>query len=251
MKTEILYGIHPVLEALRAARRDFVEICMAKSSPRLEKLATDAESCHIPVKRISLSQVKAMTGTDHHQGVAARVSPYPFAELSDIFDKAESSARQPFLLIPDTVSDTNNLGALIRTALCAGVDGVILLKDRSALPTPAVSKASAGAMEHILVTRVTNLVSTIKELKKKGVWVIGTDKAANQSLFNTDLTCSLGFVIGGEEKGIRPLVSKHCDLLIRIPQTGQIDSLNASVAGALVMYEAFRQREMMKVRSEK
>ncbi len=251
MKTEILYGIHPVLEAIRAARRDFVEICIAKSSPRLEKLADYAESGHIPVKRISLSQLKEMTGTDHHQGIAARVSPYPFADLSDIFEKADSSAGPPFLLIPDTVSDTNNLGALIRTALCAGVHGIILLKDRSALPTPAVSKASAGAMEHILLTRVTNLVATIKELKKKGLWVIGTDTAANQSLFAAELTYPLAFVIGGEEKGIRPLVRKHCDLLIRIPQTGQTDSLNASAAGAVVMYEAFRQREMMKVRSEK
>ncbi|OQX27623.1 MAG: 23S rRNA (guanosine(2251)-2'-O)-methyltransferase RlmB [Desulfobacteraceae bacterium IS3] len=245
MKTEILYGIHPVLEAIRAARRDFIEICMAKSSPRLEKLAADAESHHIPVKRISISRLKEMTGTEQHQGVAARVSPYPFADLSDIFEKADSAGPR-FLLIPDTVSDTNNLGALIRTALCAGVHGMILLKDRSALPTPAVSKASAGAMEHILVTRVTNLVSAIKELKKNGLWVIGTDKAAEQPLFETDLTCPLAFVIGGEEKGIRPLVRQHCDLLIRIPQTGQIDSLNASAAGAVVMYEAFRQREMMK-----
>lgn len=251
MKTEILFGIHPVLEAIRASRRDFIEVCIAKSSPRLEGLAASAESCHIPVKRISPSELKAMTGTEQHQGIAARVSPYPLADLSDIFDKAESDTRPPFLLIPDTVSDTNNLGALIRTALCAGVHGVILLKDRSASPTPAVSKASAGAMEHILVAKVTNLVTTIKELKKKGLWIIGTDTAANQSLFTTELTYPLAFVIGGEEKGIRPLVGKHCDLLIRIPQTGQIDSLNASVAGAVVMYEAFRQREMMKVRSEK
>jgi len=134
------------------------------------------------------------------------------------------------------------LGALLRTALCAGVDGIVIPKDRSALPTPAVSKASAGALEHSSLARVTNMVNTIKHLKEKGLWILGLDRIAEQSVFSSDLKGSIALVVGGEAKGIRPLVKKHCDMLMSIPQSSRINSLNASAAGAVVMYEAFRQR---------
>jgi len=160
------------------------------------------------------------------------------ADLADLPEKPDL-----FLLLADSISDTHNLGALIRTALCAGVDGVIIPKDRAAAPLPSVSRASAGALEHMPVVQVTNLVNTIAELKEKGMWIAGMAADADQSLFESNLTGPLALVIGGEEKGIRPLVRKHCDFLIRIPQEGQIDSLNASVAGAVVMYEAYRQRK--------
>jgi 23S rRNA (guanosine2251-2'-O)-methyltransferase len=143
----------------------------------------------------------------------------------------------------DNIVDPQNLGAIIRTALCAGVDGVILPKDRCASPTPAVSKASAGALEHLRLSRVTNLVQTIKICKNRGLWTIGLLKDAEQSIYTGDLSGSIAMVLGGEQKGLRPLVRKNCDFLFSIPQQGPLDSLNASAAAAIAMYEAWRQRQ--------
>ena len=180
-----------------------------------------------------------------HQGIAASVSPYPLVELADIIDKPGLNDTGHFLLLLDNILDPHNLGAMIRTGLCTGIDGIVIPKDRSASPTPAVSRISAGALEHIFLAQVTNLVNTINTLKKKKLWIAGMDRVAKKSVFSCDFSDSVAIVVGGEEKGMRPLVKKHCDLLISIPQKGQINSLNASVAGAVVMYEAFRQRALL------
>jgi len=248
VQTEILYGIHPVLEALKAGRRNFFAIDMAKKEPskRFDALRASAESRKVPVKKVASSQLHASAGTDQHQGITARVSPYPLVKITDIVDRPESKGAAPFLLLLDKVVDPHNLGALIRTALGVGINGVIIPRRRSASPTPAVSKVSAGALEHIQLTRVANIAETIKALQKKGIWVAGMDRHADTSIFVSDLTGPIAIVIGGEEKGIRPLVKKHCDMLMSIPQTGVVNSLNASVAGAVSMYEAFRQREAKK-----
>ena len=248
MKTEILYGIHPVIEALRAGRRNFVEIYLTKNTPskRLKNAAALADSLNIPVKTIRPSQLESMTGTPMHQGIGAMVSPYPAAGLADIIDTFKYGDADPFLLLLDNIVDPYNLGALVRTGVSAGVDGIIVTKDRSSSPTPTVSRASAGALEHVFLARVSNMVNTIKALKEKGVWIVGLERSADQSIFSSDFKCPVAIVIGGEQKGIRPLVKKNCDLLFSIPQTGKIDSLNASVAGAVVMYEVFRQREYNK-----
>ena len=156
--------------------------------------------------------------------------------------KRQAQGSNPFLLLLDHIVDPHNLGALLRTAFCAGLDGVVITKDRSAKPTPAVSKASAGTMEHISLSRVTNMVSTIKTLQAAGLWVVGLDKHTGQSIYTSELTGPIALVIGSEEKGIRPLVKKNCDLMVAIPQVGNVDSLNASVAGGVVMYETYRQR---------
>ena len=246
MKKEILYGIHPVFEALKAGRRDFFEVYIAKdkTSKRIDKLVAIAESMKVPVERVEPLTLKSMTGTDLHQGLGARTGPFPISEISDIFDGVQTDDENHLLLLLDNIMDPHNLGALIRTALCVGVDGIIIPKDRSVPPTPAVSKASAGALEHIRLVRVTNMVNTIKDLKEKGLWIAGMEKTSDKSIFFSDLTGPVAIVIGGEEKGMRPLVKKHCDFLMSIPQTGQVNSLNASVAGAVVMYEAFRQRHL-------
>jgi 23S rRNA (guanosine2251-2'-O)-methyltransferase len=149
---------------------------------------------------------------------------------------------QPFFLVIDSVADPHNLGALIRSALAVGVHGVITPKDRSAPPTVAVSKASAGALEHVPLARVTNLSRCLEELKTSGIWIFGLDAAADRNLYETDLRGPAALVVGGEEKGIRPLVKRHCDVRVAIPQRGPLDSLNASVAGAVAMYEIMRQR---------
>jgi len=244
MKTEVLYGIHPVFEALKAGRRNFYKIYLSqdKVSKRLKKILDVAASLKISLERIKASKLESITGTDLHQGIGASVSPYPLAGFSDIVDKQRAAGH--FLLLLDNVVDAHNLGALIRTALCVGIDGVIITKDRSAMPTPAVSRSSAGALEHIALAIVTNMVNTINMLKEKGVWIVGMDRASQSSIFSFDFSGSIALIIGGEEKGIRSLVKKHCDFITSIPQEGPITSLNASVAGAVVMYEAFRQRRV-------
>ena len=241
---EILYGYHPVREALRAGKRELLEICLpkGKSPYRVEEVASLAKAAHVSINRVSMRRIESMVATDSHQGICASAGPYVWSDLSRLLKTAEG--RNPFLLLLDHMVDPHNLGALLRTAFCAGLDGVVITKDRSAQPTPAVSKASAGTMEHISLTRVTNMVSTIKTLKESGLWVAGLDKQTGQSIYTSDMTGPMALVIGSEEKGIRPLVKKHCDLMVAIPQVGDVDSLNASVAGGVVMYETYRQREL-------
>lgn len=250
VKSEIIYGIHSVHEALIAARRHFFEIYIEKTkiSKRHDIIVTIAESRNLPVKKIDSVRFKSMAGSNVHQGIAARVSKYPWGDICDILDQAKLAAGKTFLLLLDNILDPHNLGALIRTASCVGIDGAVVPKDRSVSPTPTVSKASAGALEHIRLARVNNMARTVKMLKDHGLWIIGTDQSAQQSVYSNDLTGPIAIVIGGEEKGIRPLVKRNCDMLISIPQVGPINSLNASVAGAIVMYEAFRQRQAQKLK---
>lgn len=241
MKTEILYGIHPVFEALQARRRHFQEIYAASPphNPRISKILAEAEALGIPVSSSNRPRLQSLAGADAHQGIAARVSPLPLSDFDALI--APETLPRLFLLL-DGIVDPHNLGALIRTALCAGVSGVVIPKDRSAGSTPAVSKASAGALEHIRLATVVNMVAAIKSLKNSGVWVMGLDKDGDRSLYDNDFTGNTAIVVGGEENGIRPLVKKHCDFLCSIPQSGPVVVLNASVAGAVAMYEAFRQR---------
>lgn len=253
MKTEILYGIHPVFEAIKAGRRDIFKVYIAKDKPpkRLNKVVALAESKKISVERVKPLELKSMAGNDLHQGIGAKTGPFPLSEISDIVGRDRVDDANHLLLLLDNILDPHNLGALVRTALCVGVDGIIIPKDRSVLPTPTVSKASAGALEHVHLARVTNMVNTIKTLKEQGLWIAGMDKTAYRSIFFSDLTCSVAIVIGGEEKGIRPLVKKQCDFLVSIPQAGPVNSLNAAVAGAVAMYEAFRQRMSLREKNKK
>jgi 23S rRNA (guanosine2251-2'-O)-methyltransferase len=246
VKSEIIYGLHPVFEALNAARRHFFEIFIEtqKTSRRIAKVIAAAQTAKLPQKKINTDQLDALAGSSAHQGVAARVSPYPFAGLDDMLaadDIADGTCR---VLLLDQLQDPHNLGAIVRTASCVGLSGIILPRDRSVYPTPAVSKASAGALEHMKLARVTNMARTMDHLKERGLWIFGTDREADQSLYACDLTGPAGFVIGSEHKGIRPLVKKKCDMLISIPQAGPIQSLNASVAAGVVLYESLRQRQM-------
>ncbi len=248
MKTEILYGIHPVLEALKAGRRKFYEIYMARDNPtgRLDNILRICEDSKIAVIQLKSGQLSGLANTSEHQGIGAKVSLYPVEGLNQILD-GQTLRDFGLILMLDHVVDPRNLGALIRTALSVGVQGVIIPKDRSAPPSPAASKASAGAMEHLYVVKVANMVGAIKQIKAAGFWVGGLDRSAPKSVFESDLTDPLALVIGAEEKGLRPLVKAACDFLVSIPQIGPVDSLNASVAGAVAMYEAFRQRSQKKI----
>ena len=228
-----------------AGRRQIHQIYISEKriSQRIRKLIALAESNRMPVRYVSSETIRSILKTDNHQGIGAEVSPYPFVDLNRLLVTFKEDADAPLLLLLDHIVDPQNMGGLIRTASCAGVNGVIIPKDRSASPTPAVSRASAGALEHISITQVTNLVRTIRTLKEKGVWIIGLDQAADNPIFLSDVSGPIALVVGGEEKGIRSLVRQKCDMLVSIPQTGRIDSLNASAAGAVAMYEIFRQRQ--------
>ncbi|MFZ0614425.1 MAG: 23S rRNA (guanosine(2251)-2'-O)-methyltransferase RlmB [Desulfobacterales bacterium] len=243
MKTELLYGIHPVAEALAAGRRIFYEIFVAAdpASRRLARLVSSATARNIPVRRTDLKQLNRMTGDLPHQGTAARVGAYPLVDLATVLAPAPESATGRILVLLDTIVDPQNLGAIIRTALGVGAVGIVIPRDRAAGVSPTVSKASAGAMEHVRLVQVTNLAVTIRRLQEHGWWVYGMDRGADLSVFEADLTGSVAVVIGGEEKGIRPLVKQSCDRLLSIPQQGPVASLNASVAGAVAMYEVLRQ----------
>ncbi len=244
MKTEIIYGLHPVMEALAAKKRIFHEIYIieGKSNPRIQNIAATAGAEKIPIHYTARQKFTGIAGVETHQGIAARVSPCPLADLSDLIAQGVGTASPVFLLLIDNIVDPHNLGALIRSALCADLTGVIIPKDRTALPSPTVSKASAGALEHIRLAPVVNMVSAIRELKKHNIWVVGLDKDGDRSIYENDFTGNMALVVGGEENGIRPLVKKNCDFLSFIPQTGPVSSLNASVAGAVAIFEAYRQR---------
>ena len=241
---DILYGINPVMEAIKAGRRRINTVFMVqgKVSARLFDVKECAEAKRIPVAMVRDDELKKMTGTQVHQNVAAKAGPYPFSTLSDLFE-AETDNRIPFVLILDSIEDPQNLGALARTALAAGVDGIIIPKDRAAMPTASACKASAGALEHIRLIPVTNLVNTIRELKNEGFWITGLDAEGTSSLYDNDFSSPTALIVGGEGRGVRELVRKHCDHLVSIPQKGPLNSLNASVAGALAMYEVVRQRQ--------
>jgi 23S rRNA (guanosine2251-2'-O)-methyltransferase len=251
LKNELLFGIHSVLEALRAGRRQFVEIYTIRTKPskRIKAVLEMAQTRQIPIQQLNPNQFDKMAPdlmrmAAFHQGIGAKVSPYPLMRLNELIAKTEESGEAPFLLLLDHVTDARNMGALVRTAVCAGVTGIITTKDRAAPITATVCQASAGAVEHARIARVTNMVTAIKVLKQNGVWIAGLDKASKQSVFTENLSGPLAIVIGSEEKGIRPLVKRNCDFLLAIPQQGAVDSLNASVAGGIVMYEIFRQRTL-------
>ena len=243
---EFLYGIHSVYEALKAGRRNFKEVLVKKTgtSHRLEKVLELAASKNVPIRYANVSDIATVAGTQFHQGICLETGFYPLTPLRDLL-QPEKDVFPSFFLFLDSIVDPNNLGAILRTALCAGVDGVIISKNRSAGPSPSVSRVSAGALEHIRLARVTNMTNTIKTFKKKGFWIFGADADAGTSIFSTDCTGTVVLVIGGEGEGMRFLIKKNCDYLISIPMKGKIESLNATAAGAVILYEALRQRALI------
>ncbi len=247
-KDEYLYGIHPVREALKARRRQVRHLYLVKKKSldqRHALLMAEAERRRIPVTLLAPSDLTKRCDNPQHQGVVASVSAFPLTEAEAFLEENPASA-SPLILALDSLEDPHNLGALLRSALCAGVTGVITPKNRSAGPTPTVSKVSAGALEHTRLVRVTNLSRTLQQLKARGFWIAGADCDGKVTLYETDLTAPFAIVIGGESNGLRPLVKKNCDILVRIPQEGPLNSLNASVAGSVMLYEAFRQRHLPK-----
>jgi len=247
--TEI-FGVNPVLEALRAAARPIQEITVADGTrdARLRDLIELARAQGIPVHHSPRISLDRMTGNARHQGVVARVAAASYADAEDLLDSVTSGdpEREPLFVILDGVEDPHNLGAVLRTAECAGLDGVFIPERRAAGLTDTVAKASAGAVEHVPVARVTNLSRLIDQLKERNVWVIGAAAEAGTNYTEWDWTRASALVMGSEGAGLHRLVRERCDALVSIPIRGKIESLNVSVAAGIVLYEALRQRAAKK-----
>jgi 23S rRNA (guanosine2251-2'-O)-methyltransferase len=228
----VIYGVSPIIEALRAGKRDVKEILIARGTKaaRLEELRGLARRNNVRVKDEPRERLDVLSEGANHQGVLAFVSAADFADEDDIL---QNLPENPLLILLDQVEDPHNLGAVIRTAECAGANAVIVTEHNAVGLTDTVVKTAAGATEHIPVARVTNLSSYIQTLKKKNIWVIGVE---------ADVKVPTAIVLGSEGKGIRRLVREHCDMIVSIPLCGKITSLNVSVAAGIVLYEAVRQR---------
>ena len=240
---EVLYGLHPVEEAIRSGARqlDHVSVARERRDDRLERLIELCRAAKIRVSIEPRDQLTRLARTDAHQGVLAVVRERQFLTIEDLL-APKPDGQHKFFLALDGVEDPHNLGALLRTADGAGVDGVILPERRSAPITGTVAKTSAGASEHVRVARVTNLVRSLEQLKQKNVWVLGLDERGTPDYMDFDFRTNCVLALGREGAGLHDLVKKTCDHLLRIPMAGQVSSLNVSVAGAIVLYEAMRQR---------
>jgi 23S rRNA (guanosine2251-2'-O)-methyltransferase len=233
LKQEIIYGIRPVVEALRSGRRKVFEVIDAVG---VEEVANASGARGVSVMRGSRQRVEELARGGVHQGVAARVEPYPYSGLEEIL-----STPEPLILVLDGVTDPRNLGAVLRAADGAGTSGIIIPKDRAVGVTAAAVKASAGASEHVLVARVTNLRRAVDMMKEAGLWVYAAE-AGGTPYNELDLAGAVALVLGSEGRGVRRLVREGCDETVSIPMLGAVESLNVSVASAVLLYEARRRR---------
>jgi 23S rRNA (guanosine2251-2'-O)-methyltransferase len=241
---DYVWGRNPVLETLHSPRK-IRRILLAegqREAPNVAAIMQEAERRHIPVETVPRHRLDQLSQGAVHQGFLAIVEARKYASLDEILDYARSKNEAPFLLILDAIQDVNNLGSLLRTAEAAGVHGVIIPLHHAAEINATVVKSSAGATEHLLIAQETNLTRTIDFLKKQNIWVIGLAGETKTEYDQADLTGPLALVVGNEGKGISRLVREHCDLLVKLPMRGQINSLNAAVAGSIALYEALRQR---------
>src|SRR5580693_2916196 len=242
---EVLYGLHSVEEALKAGKRRFDHVLVARErhDARLEKLVALCREARVRVLEQPRDALTLAAKTAAHQGVVALVRPQEFLGLEDLFAPAPGKiATSRLVLALDGVEDPQNLGALLRVADGAGVDGVVLTERRSAPLSPVAVKASAGAAEHLRIARVVNLVRALEDLKRQNIWVIGLDERGHSDYDQFDFSGDCVLVLGREGAGLHDLVRKTCDHLLRIPMAGGVSSLNVAAAGAVVLYEAFRQR---------
>lgn len=238
-----LEGRNALQEALRSGRTiDKVFIADGDTDRGLQRLAAEAKDAGAVVVSVDRRKLDAMSFTHAHQGVIALAAAHAYFTVDEILEEAASRGEAPLIVICDELSDPHNLGAILRSAECAGAHGVIIPKRRSVGLTATVAKASAGAVEYMKVARVTNINTAIAELKSKGVWVFGTAAEGSIPMYKADLTVPTAIVIGNEGEGLSQLVRKNCDVMVSIPMKGKISSLNASAAASILLYEAVRQR---------
>jgi 23S rRNA (guanosine2251-2'-O)-methyltransferase len=241
-----LTGIHAVREALEAGRAfDRIVIARGRQDTRVEEIVQLARERNVPLRFEDRAQLDRLAGSKDHQGVVALAAARAAATVEDILAAANAGAgrgQKGLIVLLDGVEDPHNLGAIIRTALASGAHGVIIPERRSAGLTDTVARASAGALAHLPVAKVTNLAQSMEELKEAGYWLIGLDERADKSYTQADYTSPVGIVLGGEGKGLHDLTRKRCDFVVSLPTTGPVKSLNVSVAAGVVLFEALRQR---------
>lgn len=245
MNEELIIGRHSVAEALKSGRPvNKILVARGERHGAVREIIGAARAQGLVVQEVDSTKLDAMAEGGKHQGVVATVAPVAYVEIEDILAQAEEKGEAPFLVIFDELNDPHNVGAILRTADAAGVHGVLIPKRRSCPLTATVAKTSAGAVEYVPVARIGNVVQTIEQLKKKGIWVAGADMAGEQNYYQADLTGPIAIVVGNEGEGLGRLTKEACDFLVKIPMRGKISSLNASVACSLLLYEVFKQREM-------
>lgn len=245
LQNDVIEGRNAVIEALRAGRAiDKIYIAKGDVDKTLGHIASKGREKGIVVVECDRRKLDFMSQTHAHQGVIALAAVREYCSIDDIFALADERGEKPFIIVCDEISDGHNLGAIIRSAECAGAHGIIIPKRRSAGLTAVVDKASAGAAEHMLIARVANLPAAIKELKSRGLWVYGTAADGQNDLWHTDFSGAVALVIGSEGDGMGRLVKENCDFVVSLPMKGQVSSLNASNAAAITMYEILRQRSM-------
>lgn len=239
----LIAGKHPVLEALRSGR-EMNKIWIAEGAQKsvTASILSEAKKHGVIVQYVDKRKLDQLVPGVTHQGVVAQAAAFDYVELEQLLEIPKQRDEMPLFIILDEIEDPHNLGSILRTAECTGVHGVIIPKRRAAGLTATVLKISAGAAEHIPVARVTNLAQTIERLKEAGVWIAGTDVAASQEVYSMKFDMPLAIVIGNESKGIGRLIQEKCDFLLKLPMAGQLNSLNASVAAGVFMYEVLRQR---------
>ena len=242
LEDNFIFGHHASVEALQQGRGNKLFLQEDAHGEKIDELKTIAKEQSVPVKWVPKQKLDTLSDHGVHQGIVLAITPYEYLSLDQLLIQAKEKTETPFFLILDSIEDPHNFGSILRTADASGVDGVIIPKHRAVGITPIVTKTSTGAVEHVLVARVTNLVQTVQQLKEEGFWVFGTDMdGTNFQKWNAQ--GSIALVIGNEGRGISPGLKKEMDELLTIPMIGHVQSLNASVAAGLLMYQAFSQRQ--------
>ena len=243
-RPDSVYGRHPVLELLRSRPSEIRRLHILEGQPKgpLLDIVELASEHNIKVIRTTKRDLSSLSGAGVHQGVVAFVNPFAYSELEDVLERGRNHDRHPLILALDSIQDPHNLGALVRSALALGADGVLIPKDRACEVTAVAAKSSVGAVAHLPIVRVTNLKRTLTELQKEGFWLVGTVADGGQPLQSLDFLQPIVLIIGSEGKGIRQKLAEACDFRARIPMVGDIGSLNAASAGSICLYEVLRQR---------
>ena len=243
VREDLIIGRNAVMEALKSKKT--IEALYITNGPRegsINVIINLAKENRIVLKEVDKKKLDSMSDGAVHQGVIARITPYKYFEVKDILDEAKKKGEDPFIIILDELEDPHNLGSIIRTAETCGVHGIIIPKRRNVGVTPTVYKSSVGAVEHVKIAKVTNINNTIDDLKSEGVWIYGADIEGQEYSYEVDFSGPCALIIGSEGRGISKLTLKKCDKLVKIPMIGKINSLNASVAGGIMMYEVLKGR---------
>lgn len=239
----VVYGVHPVREALRSGKVQALFVAEGESGPAVKEILDAARGANVQPVFHGRAHLDELAERGVHQGLVAVVGEYSFAQLDELHHIAKKLGQPPLIVVLDSVQDPQNLGALVRTAHVAGAHGIVIPKDRAVGVTPTVVKASAGATEHIKIATVVNVSRALEELKEQGIWIAGAALSGESKVpWAIDFTVPIALVLGAEGKGIRPLVQRGCDLLVKIPMAGKVASLNVGAAGAMLLYEIVRQR---------